>query len=80
MLFYYYLHFDLSEIIAFARYCSITPACPVTSKTVQLFIQYSKCGDVTGWQFIATHFHGIKYEIEYKSEEDTRTGSTITVE
>ena len=42
--------------------------------------QRGKCGDVTGWQFIATHFHGIKYEIEYKLEEDTRTGSTIPVE
>ena len=31
-------------------------------------------------QFIATHFHAIKYDIEYKSEEDTRTGSTIPVE
>ena len=38
---YYHLHFDLSEIIAFARYCPITPACPVTSKTFQLSIQYS---------------------------------------
>merc|ERR1712155_364279 len=41
LLLYYYLHFDLSEIIAFARYCQITPACPVTSETVQLSIQYS---------------------------------------
>ena len=30
---YYFLHFDLSEIIAIARYLPVTPAWPVTSET-----------------------------------------------
>ena len=42
LLFYYYLHFDLSEIIAFARYRPVTPAWLVTSETVQLPLNYSK--------------------------------------
>ena len=39
--FYYFLHFDLSEIIAFARYLPVTPALPVTSETCPLPLDYS---------------------------------------
>ena len=38
LLFYYYLHFDLSES-AFARYCPVTPAWPVTSETSNTLLQ-----------------------------------------
>ena len=40
--FYYFLHFDLSEIIAVARYLPVTPALPVTSETCPLPLDYSK--------------------------------------
>ena len=37
----YFLHFDLSEIIAFDRYLPVTPALPVTSETCPLPLDYS---------------------------------------
>ena len=37
----YFLHFDLSEIIAFDTYLPITPALPVTSETCPLPLDYS---------------------------------------
>ena len=39
--FYYFLHSDLSEIIAFARYLPVTPALVATSETRPLPLQYS---------------------------------------
>ena len=39
--FYYFLHFDLSETIAFARYQPTTPALLVTSETFPLSLDYS---------------------------------------
>ena len=41
--FHYFLHFDLSEIIAFARYLPITPPLPVTSETCPLPLDHSIC-------------------------------------
>ena len=38
-------HFDLSEIIAFARYLPVTPALPVTSETCPLPLDYSTEND-----------------------------------
>ena len=43
--FYYFLHFDLSEIIAFARHLPVTPALPVTSETCPLPLDYSSDGN-----------------------------------
>ena len=37
----YFLHFDLSEIIAFARYLPVTLSLPVTSETCPLPLDYS---------------------------------------
>ena len=39
--FYYFLHLDLSEIIALARYLTFTPALPVTSETCPIPMDYS---------------------------------------
>ena len=50
-LFYDYLHFDLTEMIAFVRYRPVTPTWPVTSETpdlhiyVTIFVIY-RCIDV----------------------------------
>ena len=39
----YFLHFDLSEIIALIRYLPITPELPVTSETCPVPLDYSIC-------------------------------------
>ena len=39
--FYYFLHFNLSEIITFASYLTVTPAWPVTSESGPLPLDYS---------------------------------------
>ena len=36
-----FLHFDLSEMIAFASYLPVTPALPVTSESGPLPLDYS---------------------------------------
>ena len=40
--FYYFLHFNLSEIIALASYLPVTPALPVTSASGPLPLDYSR--------------------------------------
>ena len=43
--FHYFLHLDLSEILAFARFLPITPELPVTSETCPLPLDYSTEND-----------------------------------
>ena len=55
--FYCFLHFDISEIIAFARYRPVTPAWPITSETVQLSIQYSIPNKISHCSAASPHPH-----------------------
>ena len=69
-MFYYFLHFDLSETMAFARYLPITPALPVTSETCSLPLDYSTsewCGEdassrveLIGVAGVSANFSGIE--------------------